>query len=104
MNAVGHMNIKFTVPGVPVTKKNSQRLVRAGTRIIPLLSKAFAEYQDKAGYYIPNKWANLDGRYNVRCVYFMPTKRRVDLLNLLGATCDILTHYGVIPESEAPIC
>lgn len=95
--------IKFTIPGQPMTKKNSQRLVRAGARIIPLPSKAFAEYQDKAGYYIPNKWANLDGRYNVRCVYYMPTRRRVDLLNLLGATCDILTHYGVLKDDHSGI-
>lgn len=97
------MTIKFSIPGAPVTKKNSQRLVRVGTRIIPLPSKAFSEYQDKAGYYIPNKWAMLEGRYNVCCVYYMPTKRRVDLLNLLGATCDILTHYGVIKDDNSGI-
>lgn len=87
------MNIRFIIPGQPTTKKNSQRLVRAGARIIPLPSKAFSEYQDAAGYYIPNKWAMLEGRYNVRCVYYMPTKRRVDLL----------THYGVIKDDNSGI-
>lgn len=97
------MKINFTIPGAPVTKKNSQQLIHAKGRIIPIPSKAYRAYEERCGYYIPNKWAMLEGRYNVCCVYYMPTKRRVDLLNLLGATCDILTHYGVIKDDNSGI-
>lgn len=33
----------------------------------------------------------------------MPTKRRVDLVNLLEATCDILVHYGVLADDNSSI-
>ena len=37
---------------------------------------------------------------NVRCLFYMPTKRRVDLVNLLEAVDDILTHYGIIDDDD----
>lgn len=40
---------------------------------------------------------------NVKCVYFMQTRRRVDLVNLLEATCDILVHYGVVEDDNSNI-
>lgn len=97
--------IEFTVPGPPVTKKNSLRLVRNPKTggVIPIPSAQFQRYQERAGYYLTHKRALLDGRYNVRCVYYMPTRRRVDLANLLEATCDILTHYGVLKDDNSDI-
>jgi len=95
--------IKFTIPGAPRTKKNSMRIVRRGSKVIPIPSKAFEEYQDMAGIYIPFKWQLMDKPMNVKCTYYMDTHGKVDLLNLLGATCDILTHYGVIRDDNSNI-
>ena len=33
----------------------------------------------------------------------MDSLRRVDLANLLEATCDILTHYGVLKDDNSRI-
>ena len=33
----------------------------------------------------------------------MPTKRRVDLLNLLEATMDILVHAGILADDNSSI-
>ena len=33
----------------------------------------------------------------------MPTRHRVDLANLLAATCDILVHYGVLEDDNSGI-
>lgn len=38
--------------------------------------------------------------YNVKCVYYRDSDRRVDLGNLLAATCDILVDAGVIPDDN----
>ena len=40
---------------------------------------------------------------NVRCLYYMPTRRRVDLCNLLEATCDLLVHHGVLADDNSAI-
>ena len=95
--------IHITIPGRPITKKNHGRIVHAGgkPRLIP--SDQFIAYQDKAGYYIRHKNRKIADPVNVRCVYYMPTKGRVDLVGLLQATDDILTHYGVIEDDNSRI-
>lgn len=97
--------IKLSIPGAPITKKNSQRIVRFGNgRCSIRPSKAFEEYQKSASVFIPGKLRNgLNGRYNVKCVYYMPTRRKVDLVNLLEATCDILVHYRVFEDDNSKI-
>ncbi len=40
---------------------------------------------------------------NLKCVYYMPNRRRVDLVNLMEATCDILVKAGVLADDCAAI-
>lgn len=97
--------IRLSITGAPITKKNSQRIVRFGNgRYSIKPSKAFEMYQKSAGVFIPGRFRkSLSGRYNVKCVYYMPTKRKVDLVNLLEATCDILVHYRVLEDDNSKI-
>lgn len=96
--------IRFTILGTPVTKKNSQRIARdKNGRPFILQSAKYLMYQKICGKYLPYQWAMLEGPYNLRCVYYMPTRRRVDLCNLLAATCDILTHYGVLKDDNCRV-
>lgn len=95
--------MRITIPGRPITKKNSMRLVQSGGRTFPVPSKQFAEYQERAGYFIPCKWTAISFPVNIRCMYYMPTHGKVDLTNLLEATCDILVHYGVIQDDHSGI-
>lgn len=97
--------MRLTIPGAPITKKNSQRIVRLGNgRPSVRPSEKFEAYQEMAGYYIPKKFRlKLDKPVNVRCLYYMPTRRRVDLVNLLEATCDILVHYDVLSDDHSGI-
>lgn len=101
----GSRLIKLLIPGAPITKKNSQRIVRLGNgRCSIRPSKAFEAYQKTASVFIPGKFRKgLSGRYNVKCTYYMPTKRKVDLVNLLEATCDILVHYKVLEDDNSRI-
>ena len=39
----------------------------------------------------------------MKCVYYMPTRHRVDLVNLLEATCDILVEAGIIEDDNYKI-
>lgn len=39
----------------------------------------------------------------MRCLYYMPDHRRVDLTNLLEATDDILVKAGVLDDDRATI-
>lgn len=95
--------IEITIPGEPRTKKNSQRIIRAGQRNIVIPSKAFEDYQKSAGWFIKCKGARIDAPCEISAQFYMKTRRRVDLVNLLEALDDILTHYGVIVDDNAQI-
>ena len=92
---------RFVIPNRPITKKNSQRIVLAGKfpKIVP--SAAYTQYEKDAGWFL--KPLGIDSPVNVKCVYFMPTRGKVDLVNLLSATCDILVKYGVITDDNSQI-
>ena len=91
--------------GTPRTKKNSQRIIRIGrgSKILP--SEAYMEYAEECGVqlYMQRAGIGIDYPVNVQCVYFMPTRRRVDLVNLLEATCDILKDGGVVVDDNSGI-
>lgn len=95
--------IRFTIALPPITKKNSQRLIMAGGRPRALPSKAFENYQNAAGIYIPCKWILLNKRLNVKAMYYLQTRRKVDLANLHSALHDVLVHYGVVEDDNINI-
>ena len=103
-NMVG--SICYVICGCPATKKNSSQILinnKTGKRFVAP-SKAYHEYEKVAGdYLVPLPTKPIDSHVNVKCVYYMPNKRRVDLANLISATCDILTHYGVIEDDNSNI-
>lgn len=98
------MRMELLIHGQPVTKKNSMRLVQVHGRMIPIPSKQYKEYEHLCLAQIPG-WqkCRIDYPVNVACVYWMATKRPVDLLNLLGATMDILVDAGVLKDDNARI-
>lgn len=95
--------LRFTIPGPPRTKKNSQRVIVAGKKRIPLPSEAFEAYQEAALWRLPRLRAPISEPVNVRVLYYMPTLRRVDLVNLLEATCDILVAGHVLADDNSRI-
>jgi len=96
--------LKLVLYGRPITKKNSQRIVKAGrfSKILP--SKQFVEYEKSCleQLKIHNK-PTLNKQYNMKCIYYMPTRHRVDLVNLLEGTCDILVNAEVIEDDNCKI-
>ena len=93
----------FTIPLAPVTKKNSQRIILIGgrPRIIP--SKKYEEYEKDCAFFMPKVDAPISCPVNLKAVYYMPARRRVDLVNLLEATADVLVHYGILEDDNSNI-
>ena len=95
--------IKFTIPLSPVTKKNSQRIADCGAYKKILPSKAYVQYEKNAGYFLPHRGAKYNTPCEVVCLFYMPTKRKVDLTNLLEAIDDVLVKYDVLEDDESKI-
>ena len=98
------MNLSFIIPIPPATKKNSGRIVMRGRRPILLPSEKYTQYEKDAGWFL-KRYANMniDFPVNVKCVFYMPTRRNVDLPNLLNAIDDVLVHYKVIQDDNRNI-
>ena len=96
----------YTIPGAPITKKNSMRMVKNHKtgKMFPVPSKAFVDFQAAASYYLqPLPERPIDTPVCITCEYYMPTRRHVDLTNLLEATHDILVKNGVLADDNCRI-
>lgn len=104
MKLMGGNGLKITLYGDPRTKKNSARILqgRGGRRFVAP-SEAFEEYQTGCLWQIRAPPEPISARVNVRCVYYMATRRKVDLANLIEATCDILVKAGVLADDNSRI-
>lgn len=95
--------MRFTVPGNPRTKKNSQIVVNH----IPIPSKAYRDYARDTAVWWKHQAAVLrrpiDYPVNVCCVYYMQTRRRCDLVNLLECSLDIMVEYGILQDDNCSI-
>lgn len=102
------MNTKYIIlEGTPVTKKNSQQIARrpnGQTFIVP--SRKYKTFALFAKSYLRKYYADIttvDYPVNLRCLYYMPTRRAVDLVNLLEATCDVLVSAGILKDDNCNI-
>lgn len=94
-------NKMIVIPLEPRTKKNHQRIVSKGGRPYIIQSKAYKGYEKQALYFI--RPLGIDYPVNVRCLFYMKTHRRVDLVNLLEAIDDILVKAGAIEDDNCEI-
>ena len=98
----------FVIPLPPVTKKNSQRIIKVNGRPIIIPSAKYVAYEREA---IKHLQAYLGGEApprineacNVECKFYMPTRRRVDLNNLLEAATDTLVKAGILEDDNSLI-
>ena len=89
--------------GRPITKKNSQRVVTIHGHTVILPSRAYTQYEADCLRQLNGIAPHIDCAVNLACVYFMPTRHRVDLANLIEATQDILKAAGVIVDDNKDI-
>lgn len=94
------MQQRIVIPLAPRTKKNSQQIIMVKGRPMIIPSKAYKQYEKDCGVFLTHVEPFLSP-CNVKCLYYMPTRRRVDLVNLIEATCDILVHYGILIDDNS---
>ena len=99
--------IKYIIQGDPRTKKNHPQIIRNGKFPVLLPSRQFLDYQRDALKQLncQDIKETIDYPINLRVLYYMKTRRRVDGVNLLEATCDILqaTNPPIISDDNSKI-
>lgn len=98
--------MRITIPIAPVTKKNSMkpRMDRSGRFRGMMQSDAYRRYEEECLWRIPEKCrAGIDYPVNVKAIYYMPTRRVVDITNLHSALHDVLVKAGVLRDDNSRI-
>ena len=103
--------MQFTIPIEPRTKKNSQQIVlvdfidkqtgRKKKRPIIIPSKQYKEFEEAALWFI--EAVGIDYPVNVKAIFYMKTRRKVDLTNLLEALDDVLVKGGMLKDDNCQI-
>ena len=107
------MVITYTIPLDPRTKKNHQMIAGVGRRC-PTCKKpikqfirqgsASSEYVLRAsGYMWPKPETPISTPVQVKYVFYMATKRKVDLLNLQAQGDDLLVSAGILADDNSNI-
>src|SRR5208337_4406593 len=95
--------LKLIIHGQPITKKNSQQIILIKGRPLIIQSKAYRAYEKlaKAQIWESRPYIDIINKYIwVCCRYYLATARIPDLVNLLGATADILQAAKVIQDDN----
>ena len=69
--------------------------------VIP--SAKYKKFEKDCKDWLPKMDEPINDPVNVACLYYMPTRRRVDLVNLQEATLDILVKYGILEDDNSNI-
>lgn len=98
------IDIQFTIPLPPVSKKNSQQILmnRATNRPFIMPSDKYRKYEKAASHYVP-KHDMICEPVNVKCIFYMQTRRAVDKSNLEEAIHDILVRAGLLADDNRDI-
>lgn len=97
------MNFIIKLP--PVSKKNSQQIFRNSATGKPFItpSAKYKEYEKNALLFIKAPAEPIDYPVNVKCLFYMPTRRRCDLVNLQEAALDVLVLAGVLADDNCNV-
>lgn len=97
--------ISFTVRLAPISKKNSQQILTNSKTGKPFVmpSKQYKQYESAAMWFIPKRKKPVNQPVNVKCLFYMPTKRKCDLTNMLEAIDDIMVKAGLLEDDNYTI-
>ena len=96
----------ITIPITPVSKKNHSAIIYNPKTKKPMLipSKQYRQYEKDCGAFLnPLPFTCIEQPVNVKCLYYMPTHRRCDLVNLQESTLDVLVKYGILADDNSNI-
>ena len=98
--------ITFTLPISPRTKKNSGQIVMRGKYPALIPSKQYQQFEKECLpylYRVKQEVGVIDYPVNIKCIFYVDARRKVDLANLLNAIDDTMVASGLIADDNRDI-
>lgn len=113
MDQTLHEPVRFVIPLDPRTKKNHQMIAGNGPKCQTCKKpkkqfirqgKAHDAYTAEARLFLrPIPERPIEEPVNVKCLFYMQTRRIVDSLNLLEAVDDLLVEEGILQDDNSRV-
>ena len=94
--------MEIKIPLLCRSKKNSQQILknkRTGKYFISQ-SDLYKIFEYQCGLFIGHLKTKIDYPVNIKCIFYVPDKRKRDLTNLENAIADILVKYEVLIDDN----
>lgn len=91
------------IPLLCRSKKNSQQIIynRNTKRPMIIQSNIYKEFERECGLYLKKYEGNIISYpVNLKCLFYVPDKRKRDLTNLENAIADILVKYKILEDDN----
>lgn len=96
--------MNFTIQLIPISKKNHQQILKnkKTDKSFVAPSKQYQDYERDAMWFVP-KGKQIDYPVNIKCLFYMPTKRPCDLTNMLESVDDVMVKAGLLKDDNYKI-
>lgn len=96
------IKIKITIPMHTIPKKNSQQILYNSRTRKPFIrqSERYLNFEKECGWYLKSYQLKINEPVNLKCIFYVPDRRKRDLANLLESIQDILVKYEVIEDDN----
>lgn len=93
------------IPLLCRSKKNSQQVIINPKTHKPMIiqSKLYLEFERNCRLFLLKYKSNINYPINIKATFYVPNKRKRDLINLENAIADILVKYNVIEDDNYEI-
>lgn len=90
------------IPLLCRSKKNSQQMIINPKTKRPMIiqSKLYLNFERECRKFLISHQDNISYPINLKCVFYVPDRRKRDIVNLLNAIQDILVKYKVISDDN----
>lgn len=90
------------IPLLCRSKKNSQQMIINPKTKRPMIiqSKLYLNFERECRKFLFSYQSNISYPINLKCVFYVPDRRKRDIVNLLNAIQDILVKYNVIADDN----
>lgn len=92
--------IKIKIPLLCRSKKNSQQIIYRNGKSFIVQSELYRKFEQNCGYFLKRYSKHIDYPITLKCTFYVPDRRKRDIVNLLNAIQDILVHYDVIADDN----
>ena len=90
----------INIPMKTPPKKNSQQVIYRNGKPLIVQSKQYIQFERDCAYFLKKYARHITTPINLKCMFFVPDKRKRDLTNLLNAIQDVLVKYDVIADDN----